>query len=122
MINREVVAYWAACDHCGGAADVLGAEHSLWFDAYDASEAWTEAGGIAISGRHACRNPECGVAVLDAHPDLIARSTANGVGRLWAVFDHQWGEYVMFSAYRGGPTLIKFDRSLATLMDELWEW
>ena len=122
MTIRELTAYQVACDHCGGTACDMGARYSTWLNADDANEAWTDADGIAVGGRHACHNPECGIAVLDSHPDLIARSSANGVGRWWVVFDRQWNEYAAFYAYRGGPILIESDRSLATVMDEVWAW
>ena len=122
MTIREMTAYQIACDHCGRTADDLGAEYSSWLDAYDANEAWVDAGGIAVDGRHACDGPECGRAVLDSHTDLIARRAASGVGRWWVVFDQKRKEYVVFSEYRGGPVLIESSRSLATVMDEVWAW
>ena len=118
MTTREMTAHQIACDHCGSTAYDLGAEHSWWLNADEASEAWTDDGGIAINGRHACHHPECGIAVLDSHPDLIARSAANGVGRWWVVLDQRWGDYAGFYAYRGGPIPAQSDRSLADVMDE----
>ena len=109
MTIRELTAYQIVCDHCGRTADVD-----------EANDAWVNADGIAVDGRHACHNPECGIAFLDSHPDLAARSAASGIGRWWVVFDRRWKEYVAFSAYRGGPILIDSDRSLATVMDESW--
>ena len=122
MTIREMTAHQIVCDHCGRTAGDLGAEYSWWLDADDANEAWADAGVIEVGGRHACHNPVCGIAVLDSHPDLAARSAANGVGLWWVVFDRQWSEYVAFSAYRGGPILIESSRSLATVMDEVWAW
>ena len=130
MTIREMTAHQIVCDHCGRTADDLGAEYSWWLDADDANEAWADAYGIAAGGRHACDSPECGRAVLDSHPDLIARSAANGADRWWVIFDRRWSEYVAFFAYRGGPNLmyrggpilIDSDRSLATVMDEVWAW
>ena len=119
---RELTAYQIACDHCGRTADDMDAEYPLSDDADEANEAWTDIGGIAVGGRHACHNPECGIAVLDSHPDLIARRAANGVGRWWVVLDQRWGDYAGFYAYRGGPVLIESSRSLATVMDEVWAW
>lgn len=104
MSIREVILYQVACDECGRTA----------FD----MEAWTDTDGIEIGDRHACHNPECGIAVLDSHPDLIARSAANGVGRWWVVLDQRWGDYAGFYAYRGGPVPDRSSRSLATVMDE----
>ena len=108
MSIREVILYQVACDECGRTA----------FD----MEAWTDTDGIEIGDRHACHNPECGIAVLDSHPDLIARSAANGVGRWWVVLDQRWGDYAGFYAYRGGPVPDRSSRSLATVMDEVWAW
>ena len=123
MTIREMTAYQVACDHCGRTADDLGAEYSSWLDAYDANEAWVDAGGIAVDGRHACDGPECGRAVLDSLPDLIARSAASGVGRWWVVFDRKWKEYVVFYAWgQYGPVPAQSDRSLATVMDEARAW
>ena len=122
MNTREMTAYQIECDHCGSTAYDLGAEHSWWLNADEANEAWLDADGFAVGGRHACRNPECGIAVLDSHPDLAARSAANGVSRWWVVFDQKWKEYVVFSAYRGGPIPIDSSRSLASLMDKAWAW
>ena len=122
MTIRELTAYQVACDHCGRTAHDLGAEYSSWLDAYDANDAWVNADCIAVGGRHACYSPECGIAVLDSHTDLIARRAASGVGRWWVVFDWKWSEYVAFFAYRGGPNLIESDGSLATVMDEVWAW
>lgn len=125
MSIRELTAYQVVCDHCGGTAYDMDAEYPLSDDADDANEAWTDAGGIAVGGRHACDGPECGIAVLDSHPDLIARRAANGVGRWWVVFDRGLSEYSAFSAlyaYRGGPIVIGSSRSLATVMDEVWAW
>lgn len=119
---RELTAYQIACDHCGRTAGDLGAEYSSWLDADEANEAWVDADGIVVGGRHACHNPECGIAFRDSHPDLIARSAASGVGRWWVLFDRRWNEYVVFSEYRGGPILIESDHSLATVMDEVWAW
>ena len=112
-----------ACDHCGRTPCDLGAEYSWWLNADEASEAWTDDGGIAINGRHACHHPECGIAVLDSHPDLAARSAAGGVGRWWVVFDWKWKEYAIFyAAGQCEPVLINSDRSLATVMDEARAW
>lgn len=61
-------------------------------------------------------------AVLDSHPNLIARSATNGASRWWVVFDRKWNEYVAFSAYRSAPIVIESSRSLATVMDEVWAW
>ena len=122
MTIREMTAYQIVCDHCGRTASDLGAEYSSWLDADDASEAWVNADGIAVGGRHACHNPGCGIAVLDSHPDLAARSAASGVGRWCVLFDRKWREYVAFSADRGRPILIESSRSLATVMDEVWAW
>ena len=122
MTIREMTAYQIACDHCGRTADDSGAEHPLWLDTDDANEAWLDAEGIAVDGRHACHSPECGIAFLDSHPDLAARSAAGGVVRWWVVFDRWWSEYVAFSADRGRPILIKSSRSLATVMDEARAW
>ena len=122
MTIREVTAYQVACDHCGRTAGDLGAEYSSWDDADDANEAWIDADGFAVGGRHACHNPECGIAVLDSHPDLIARRAANGVGRWWVVLDQRWGDYAGFYAYRGGPIPDQSSRSLADVMDEVWAW
>ena len=123
MTIREMTAYQVACDHCGRTADDLGAEYSSWLDAYDANEAWVDAGGIAVDGRHACDGPECGRAVLDSHTDLIARRAASGVGRWWVVFDRKWKEYVVFYAWgQYGPVPAQSDRSLATVMDEARAW
>lgn len=116
MSIREVTMYQVVCDECGGTAYDMGAEYSSW------DERWFYVGGIAVGGRHACHNPECGIAVLDSHPDLIARRAANGVGRWWVVFDQRWGDYAGFYAYRGGPILIESSRSLADVMDEVWAW
>ena len=116
MTIREVTAYQVVCDHCGGTAYDMDAEYSSW------DERWFYVGGIAVGGRHACHNPGCGIAVLDSHPGLIARSAANGAGRWWVVFDRRWSEYVVFSAYRCGPFPIESSRSLATVMDEVWAW
>ena len=122
MTIREMTAYQIACDHCGRTADDLGAEYPLWLDTDDANEAWVDADGISIDGRHACHNPECGIAFLDSHPDLAARSAAGDVVRWWVVFDRWWREYAVFCASgRGGPILIESSRSLATVMDEVWE-
>ena len=122
MTIREMTAYQVACDGCGGTAYNMDARYSSWGDPDYADEAWADAGGIAVGGRHACDGPECGRAVLDSLPDLIARSAASGVGRLWVVFDQKRKEYVVFSEYRGGPVLIESSRSLATVMDEVWAW
>ena len=123
MTIREMTAYQIACDHCGRTADDLGAEHPWWLDADDANEAWVDADGIAVDGRHACHNPECGIAFLDSHPDLAARSAANGAGRWWVVFDRWWSEYVAFYAWgQYGPVPAQSDRSLATVMDEARAW
>ena len=122
MSIRETTAYQVACDECGGTAYDMGAEYPLSDDAGDVNEAWTDIGGIAVGGRHACHNPECGIAVLDSHPDLIARRAANGVGRWWVVLDQRWGDYAGFYAYRGGPIPIESSRSLADVMDEVWAW
>ena len=122
MTIRELTAYQIVCDHCGRTADDLDAEYSLSDDADDVNEAWLDAEGIAVNGRHACHNPECGVAVLDSHPGLIARSAANGVGRWWVVLDQRWGDYAGFYAYRGGPVPDRSSRSLADVMDEVWAW
>ena len=119
---REVTMYQVVCDHCGGTAYDLDAEYSSWLNADDVNEAWIDAGGIAVGGRHACYNPECGIAVLDSHPDLIARRAANGVGRWWVVLDQRWGDYAGFYAYRGGPVPDRSSRSLADVMDEVWAW
>ena len=118
MTIRELTAYQVVCDHCGGTAYDMDAEYPLSDDAGDANEAWIDAGGIAVGGRHACHNPECGIAVLDSHPDLIARRAANGVGRWWVVLDQRWGDYAGFYAYRGGPYPAQSSRSLANVMDE----
>lgn len=117
---REVTAYQVVCDGCGGTAHDMGAEYSSWDDDGYAIEAWTDIGGIAVGGRHACHNPGCGIAVLDSHPDLVARRAANGVGRCWVVFDQRWGDYAGFYAYRGGPIPDHSSRSLADVMDEVW--
>lgn len=126
MSIRETTAYQVACDGCGGTAYDMGAEYSTWLNADDANEAWTNIGGIAVGGRHACHNPGCGIAVLDSHPNLIARSAANGaangVGGWWVVFDQRWGDYAGFYAYRGGPIPDQSSRSLADVMDEVWAW
>ena len=122
MTIREMTAYQVACDHCGRTADDLGARYSSWDDPDYANEAWADAGGIAVGGRHACDGPECVRAFLDSHTDLIARSAASGVGRLWVVFDQKWKEYVVFSEYQDGPIPIESSRSLATVMDEVWAW
>lgn len=100
---REVTIYQVVCDECG-------------VTAYD-MEAWADAGGIEVYGRHACRNLECGIAILSTHPDLIARSAANSAGRWWVVFDRRWNEYVMFSEYWYALIEIESSRSLATVMD-----
>ena len=115
---REVTMYQVVCDHCGGTADDMGAGFSFSDDADDVSERWADAVGIAVGGRHACHNPECGIAVLDSHPDLAARSSANGVRRWWVVLDQRWGDYAAFYAYRGGPIPDQSSRSLADVMDE----
>ena len=52
MTIREVTAYQVACDHCGRTADDLGTRYSSWDDPDYANEAWADAGGIAIGGRH----------------------------------------------------------------------
>lgn len=121
MTIRELTAYQIVCDHCGGTAYDMGAVYPL-SDDID----WIDIGGIAVGGRHACHNPECGIAVLNSHPNLIARraanGAANGVGRWWIVFDRWWGEYVGFYAYRGGPIPDQSSRSLADVMDEVWAW
>lgn len=122
MTIREVTMYQVVCDECGGTAHDMGAEYSSWDDAGYAIEAWTDGDGVAVGGRHACDNPECWRAVLDSHPDLAARSAANGARRWWVVFDRQWSEYAGFSAYRGGPIVIESSRSLADVMDEVWAW
>ena len=122
MTIREMTAYQVACDHCGRTADDLYAEYYWWFNADEANEVWADTYGIAVDGRHACYSPECGIAVLGSHPNLIARGAASGVGRFWVVFDQKRKEYVLFSAYRGGPVLIESSRSLATVMDEVWAW
>lgn len=124
MTIREMTAHQIVCDHCGRTADDLGAEHPSWLDADEANEAWDDTCGIAVGGRHACDdNPECGIAVLDSHPDLIARSAASGVGRWWVVFHRRWNEYVLFYAWgQYGPVPAQFDRSLATVMDEARAW
>lgn len=122
MSIRELTAYQVVCDHCGGTAYSMGAEYSLSCDAADANEAWAEVDGISVGGRHACYVPECRRAILSTHPDLIARSAANGARRWWVVFDRRWSEYVVFSAYRIGPFPIDSSRSLATVMDEVWAW
>ena len=117
MTIREMTAYQIVCDHCGRTA-----EYPSRLNVDNANEAWAAAGGIAADGRHACHNPECRIAFLDSHPDLAARSAANGVDRWWVVFDRRWSEYVAFYAYWGVPILIESDGSLATVMDELWAW
>ena len=122
MTIRELTAYQVVCDHCGGTSYDMDAEYPLSDDAGDVNERWISVGGIAVGGRHACHNPECGIAVLDSHPDLAARSAAGGVVRWWVVFDRWWSEYVAFSADRGRPILIKSGRSLATVMDEARAW
>ena len=122
MTIREVTAYQVACDGCGGTAYDMGSEYSSWDDADDANEAWADAGVIEVGVRHACHNPGCGIAVLDSHPDLAARSAANGVGRWWVVLDQRWGDYAAFCAHRGRAILIESSRSLATVMDEVWAW
>lgn len=120
MTIREMTAYQIACDHCGRTADDLGAEYSWWLDADDANEAWANADDIAVGGRHACHNPECGIAVLDSHPDMVARSATTGAGRWWVVFDRKWKEYAAFCAVgRYGPVPAQSGRSLATVMDEV---
>ena len=122
MTIREMTAYQVVCDGCGGTAYNMDARYSSWDDPDYADEAWADAGGIAVGGRHACDGPECGRAVLDSLPGLIARSAASGVGRWWGVVDQKRKEYVVFSEYRGGPVLIESSRSLATVMDEVWAW
>ena len=124
MTIREMTAYQIVCDHCGRTADDLGAEHPWWLDADDANEAWANAVGIAVGGRHACDDsPECGRAVLDSHPDLIARSAASGFGRWWVVFDREWGEYVVFYAWgQYGPVPAQSDGSPATVIGEARAW
>lgn len=122
MTIREVTAYQVACDHCGRTAGDMGAEYASWDYADDANEAWDDADGFAVGGRHACNSPECERAVLDSHPDLVARRAANGVGRWWVVFDRQWSEYAGFYAHQGRAILIESSRSLATVMDEVWAW
>ena len=130
MTIREMTAYQIVCDHCGRTAYDMGAEYSSWDDPGCANGAWADADGIAVGGRHACDGPECGRAVLDSHPDLIARSAANGADRWWVIFDRRWSEYVAFSAdrgrpnlmYRGGPILIESSRSLATGMGKARAW
>ena len=122
MTIRELILYQVVCDECGGTAYDLGTEYCSWLNADEANEAWLDADGIAVDGRHACYKPECGIAFLSTHPDLIARRAANGVGLWWVVFDRQWKEYVAFSAYRGWPIRIESSRSLATVMDEVWAW
>ena len=122
MTIREVTMCQVVCDKCGGTAYDMGAEHSLSDDDDVVNERWIDVGGIVVGGRHACYNPECGIAVLSTHPDLVARGATIGAGRWWVVFDRQWSEYVAFSAYRGGPILIESSRSLATVMDEVWAW
>ena len=71
MTIRELTAYQVVCDHCGGTAYDMDAEYPLSDDAGDANEAWIDADGIAVDDRHACH--ECGIAVLDSHPDLHGR-------------------------------------------------
>ena len=124
MSIREMTAYQVVCDHCGGTAYDMGAEYPLSDDADDANEAWTDADGIAVGGRHACHNPECGIAVLDSHPDLIARRAANGAGRWWVVFDRRLSEYSAFYTAVGQdePYPAQSSRSLADVMDEVWAW
>ena len=124
MSIRELTAYQVACDHCGRAADDLGAEYSSWLDADDANERWISVGGIAAGGRHACYNPECGIAVLSTHPDLVARGATIGAGRWWVVFDRGWDEYSVFYAAVGQyrPVPAQSGRSLANVMREVHAW
>lgn len=124
MTIRELTAYQVVCDHCGGTAYDLGAEYSSWLNADDVNERWIDADGVAVGGRHACYNPECGIAVLSTHPDLIARSAANGTGRWWVVFDRRLSEYSAFYTAVGQdePYPAQSSRSLATVMDEVWAW
>ena len=123
MTIREMTAYQTVCDHCGRTAYVMGAEHSSWDKPDEANEAWLDAEGIAVDGRHACHSPECGIAFLDSHPDLAARSAAGDVVRWWVVFDRWWREYAVFCASgRGGPILIESSRSLATGMGKARAW
>ena len=98
MTIREFTAYQIACDHCGMTANNMDAKYSSWDDPDYANEAWLDAEGIAVGGRHACDGPECGRAVLDSHPNLAARSATTGVGRWWVVFDWKWKEYAIFYA------------------------
>ena len=119
---REVTMYQVVCDHCGGTADDMGAGFSFSDDADDVSERWIDVGGIAVGGKHACYNPECGIVVLDSHPDLVARGATTGVRRWWVVFDRQWSEYAGFYAHRGRAILIESSRSLTDVMDEVWAW
>lgn len=123
MTVHRMTVYQVVCDGCGSTAYNMDARRSSWCDPDYANEAWVDAGGIAVGGRHACDGPECGRAVLDSHTDLIARSAASGVDRLWVVFDWKWKEYAIFyAAGQCEPVLINSDRSLATVMDEVWAW
>ena len=123
MTIREMTAYQVVCDGCGGTAYNMDARYLSWDDPDYANEAWADAGGIAVGGRHACDGPECGRAVLDSLPDLIARSAASGVGRWWVVFDQKWKEYVAFYAWgQYGPVPAQSSRSLATVMDKARAW
>ena len=124
MTIRELTAYQVVCDHCGDIAYDMGAEYSSWLNADDVNERWIDFGGIAVSGRHACDGPECERAVLDSHPDLIARSAANGARRWWVAFDRRLSEYSAFYTAVGKdqPYPAQSSRSLADVMDEVWAW
>ena len=128
MTIREMTAYQIECDHCGGTAYDLDAEYLPRLNADDVNERWIDADGVAVGGRHACYNPECGIAVLSTHPDLVARGAAIDAGRWWVVFDRVLSEYAVFYAlfyaaagqYR--PVPAQSGRSLATVMDEVRVW
>ena len=128
MIIREATMYQVVCDECGDIAYDMDAEYSTWLSADDANERWIDADGVAVGGRHACYSPECGIAVLSTHPDLVARGATIDAGRWWVVFDRELSEYAVFYAlfyaavgqYR--PVPAQSGRSLATVMDEVRVW
>lgn len=119
MTIREVTLYQVVCDECGGTAYDMDAEYPSWPNPDDANERWISVGGIAVGGGHACHNPECSLAVLDSHPGLIARSSANGADCWWVIFDRRSSEYAGFYALgQRFPFLAQSSRSLANVMDE----
>ena len=116
VVIREATCYQVLCDHCGRAGE------SMWNDRIYAVHTWVNSERIAVGGRHACDSAECGRKVLDAHPDLVARSSSESDVRWWVAYDGRRDEYAAFFEYLHGPVPILQGGTLADAMREVWAW